>query len=398
MKKISDEQLEEWLREMPKLKDHRDPHDIYENISKKLEERPRKSWIIPSFATAAAVLLVAILSFNLFDGTSFNQSADKSLQEEAVTEQNSSLKKEESTTENEARMDVGSEENSNDMNDITFQAIEDSTTAVYAEDLGAMQVFTLAIPDSQVQNIIPVSFLIEPSDQVDQLVQLEEGMASINEQEWGLDNFYPLEADLAIDSNNSTLNVNVAADHPYQFGTAGTPFVAAIQQILLDLNLEKAVFTTDETEKGMSTGHDFFTEKSIEKKSNLAFYFYYPNNESTKPYLVPYTESYSTIENAFEAMKTNIDTHNLRAPLLVDQINSVDIDDTQKIVNITLNKGINMEDTPETSQSIEAILLTVKSFGYEKVKFSNAPIDHVGRFSLQEEIQVPIAANRKSID
>lgn len=398
MKKISDEQLEEWLREMPKLKDHRDPHDIYENISKKLEERPRKTWIIPSFATAAAVLLVAILSFNYFDGTSFNQSADKSLQEEAVTEQNSSLKKEESTTENEARMDVGSEENSNDMNDITFQAIEDSTTAVYAEDLGAMQVFTLAIPDSQVQNIIPVSFLIEPSDQVDQLVQLEEGMASINEQEWGLDNFYPLEADLAIDTNNSTLNVNVAADHPYQFGTAGTPFVAAIQQILLDLNLEKAVFTTDETEKGMSTGHDFFTEKSIEKKSNLAFYFYYPNNESTKPYLVPYTESYSTIENAFEAMKTNIDTHNLRAPLLVDQINSVDIDDTQKIVNITLNKGINIEDTPETSQSIEAILLTVKSFGYEKVTFSNAPIDHVGRFSLQEEIQVPIAANKKSID
>ncbi|MGG7617893.1 hypothetical protein [Bacillus coreaensis] len=398
MKKISDEQLEEWLREMPKLKDHRDPHVIYENISKKLEERPRKTWIIPSFATAAAVLLVAILSFNLFDGTSFNQSADKSLQEEAVTEQNSSLKKEESTTENEARMDVGSEENSNDMNDITFQTIEDSTTAVYAEDLGAMQVFTLAIPDSQVQNIIPVSFLIEPSDQVDQLVQLEEGMASINEQEWGLDNFYPLEADLAIDTNNSTLNVNVAADHPYQFGTAGTPFVAAIQQILLDLNLEKAVFTTDETEKGMSTGHDFFTEKSIEKKSNLAFYFYYPNNESTKPYLVPYTESYSTIENAFEAMKTNIDTHNLRAPLLVDQINSVDIDDTQKIVNITLNKGINIEDTPETSQSIEAILLTVKSFGYEKVKFSNAPINHVGRFSLQEEIQVPIAANKKSID
>jgi len=398
MKKISDEQLEEWLREMPKLKDHRDPHDIYENISKKLEERPRKTWIIPSFATAAAVFLVAILSFNLFDGASFNHSADKNLQEEAVTEQNTSLKKEESTYENEARMDVGSEENSTDMNDITFQATEDPTTAVYAEDLGAMQVFTLAIPDSQVQNIIPVSFLIESSDQIDQLAQLEEVMASIDEQEWGLNNFYPLEADLAIDVNSSTLNVNVAADHPYQYGTAGIPFFHAIQQLLLNLNLEKAVFTTNETEKGMSTGHDFITEKPLEKIANLAFYLYYPNNESTKPYLVPYTESYSTIEEAFEAMKTNIDTHNLRAPLLVDQINSVAIDETNKSVNITLNKGINIEDTPETSQSIEAILLTAKSFGYEKVKFSNAPIDYVGRFSLQEEIQVPIAANKKSFD
>lgn len=398
MKKISDEQLEEWLREMPKLKDHRDPHDIYENISKKLEERPRKTWIIPSFATAAAVLLVAILSFNMFEGASFNHSADKNVQEEAVTEKNTSLKKEESNIENEARMDVGNEENSTEMNDMTFQATEDSTTAVYAEDLGAMQVFTLAIPDSNAQNIIPVSFLIEPSDQVDQLAQLEEAMESLEEQEWGLDDFYPLEANLAIDVNESSLNVNVAEDHPYQFGTAGTPFVAAIQQILLDLNLEKAVFTTNVTEKGMSTGHDFFTEKSIEKKSNLAFYFYYPKNESTKPYLVPYTESFPTIKEAFEAMKTNIDTHNLRAPLLVNQINSVDIDDTQKIVNITLNKGIDIEDTPETSYSIEAILLTVKSFGYEKVKINDAPIEYVGRFSLREEIQVPIAANKKSIE
>jgi len=398
MKKISDEQLEEWLREMPKLKDHRDPHDIYENISKKLEERPRKPWIIPSFATAAAVFLMAILSFNLFDGASINHSADKSTQEEAATEQNTSLKKEESTVENEARMDVGNEENSTEMNDITFQATEDPTTAIYAEDLGAMQVFTLAIPDSQVQNIIPVSFLIEPSGQADQLAHIEEVMTSIDEQEWGLDDFYPLEADFAIDANNSTLNVNVAADHPYQNGSASIPFLNAIQHLLLNLNLEKAIFTTNETEKGMSTGHDFITEKVVEKKSNLAFYLFYPSHEAIKPYLVPFTESYSTIEEAFNAMKTNVDTHNLIAPLLVEQISSVAIDETNNRVNITLNQGINIEDTPETTQSIEAILLTAQSFGFEKVKFINAPIDTLGRFSLQEDIQVPIAANKKSID
>ncbi len=398
MKKISDEQLEEWLREMPKLKDHRDPHDIYENISKKLEEKPRKTWIIPSFATAAAVFLITILSFNYFDGASFNHSADKSTQEEAATEQNPSLKREESTVENEARMDVGKEENLTEMNDITFQATEDPTTAIYAEDLGAMQVFTLAIPDSQVQNIIPVSFLIEPSDQVDQLAHIEEVMASIDEQEWGLDDFYPLEADFSIDANDSILNVNVAADHPYQDGTASIPFINAIQQLLIHLNLEKAVFTTNGKEKGMSTGHDFITEKLVEKTSNLAFYFYYPNNESIKPYLVPFTESFSTIEEAFKAMKTNIDTHNLKAPLLVEQITSVAIEETNNRVNITFNEGVNIEDTPETIQSIEAILLTAQSFGFEKVKFSNVPIDTLGRFSLQEEIQVPIAANKQSID
>lgn len=396
MKKISDEQLEEWLREMPKLKDHRDPHDIYENISKRLEKRPRKTWIIPSIATAAAVFLVAILTFNLFDGESFNHSADKSLKEEAATEQNTSLKKEESSVENEERMDEGNEENSTDMNDITFQSTENPTTAIYAEDLGTMQVFTLAIPDNQVQNIIPVSFLIEPSDQMDQLAQLEKVMASMDEEEWGLEDFYPLQADLAVDEASGTLKVDVAANHPYQFGSASqVKFENAIQQLLNSLQLNQAIFTTNKTEKGITLSNDVVTSITRTELKNRPFYLYYSNEI---PYLVPYTESYSTIEEAFEAMKINIDTHSLKAPLLVNQINSVAIEETNKSVNISLNKGINIEDTPETLQSIEAILLTVKSFGYEKVKFSNAPIDYVGRFSLQEEIQVPIAANKKSIN
>ncbi len=395
MKKISDEQLEEWLRELPKLKDHRDPHDIYENISKKLEERPRKTWIIPSFATAAAVFLVAILSFNLFDGASSNHSADKSLKEEAATEQNT-LQKEEASVDNEARMDVGNEENSTEMNDITFQATEDSTTAVYAEDLGAMQVFTLAVPDSEGQNIIPVSLLVETTDSSDKLSQLEEAMVSMDEEKWGLFNYYPLEADLAVDEASGTLHVDVAADHQYQFGSASqVVFENAIQQLLNSLQLNQAIFTTNKTEKGITLSNDVLTSITKSELKNRPYYLF---NSNEIPYLVPYSESYSTIEEAFNAMKTSIDTHKLRAPLLVDQIHSVAIDETNKSVNITLNQGINIEDTPETSQSIEAILLTVKSFGYEKVKFNNAPIEYVGRFSLKDEIEVPIAANKKFID
>jgi hypothetical protein len=397
MKKISDEQLEEWLREMPKLNDHRDPHDIYENISKKLEQRPRKTWIIPSFATAAAVFLVAILFFNVVDGgISSNHSADKSTQEEAATEQNASLKKEESTVDNQARMDVGNIENANETNDITFQATEEPITAIYAEDVGAMEVFTLAIPDSQRQNVIPVSFLVEPVDPSEKLGKLEEVMASIDEKEWGLDEYYPLQADLEIDQASNSLKVDVASDHPYQYGSASQRiFEKVIQQLLLSMDLDQAVFTTDDTEMGINLGNDVVNSITKAEPLNRTFYLFYSND---LPFLVPYTESYTTIEEAFEAMSTDVETHNLRAPLLVDQIQTVTIDETNNMVTITLNKGINMEDTFETIQSIEAILLTVKSFGYEKVKFNNTPIDYVGRFFLKEEIQVPIAPNKKSIE
>ncbi|WP_066047481.1 hypothetical protein [Robertmurraya korlensis] len=397
MKKISDEQLEEWLREMPKLNDHRDPHDIYENISKKLEQRPRKTWIIPSFATAAAVFLVAILFFNVVDGgISSNHSADKSTQEEAATEQNASLKKEESTVDNKARMDVGNIENANETNDITFQATEEPITAIYAEDVGAMEVFTLAIPESQGQNVIPVSFLVEPVDPSEKLGKLEEVMASIDEKEWGLNEYYPLQADLEIDQASNSLKVDVASDHPYQYGsTSQEIFEKVIQQLLHSMDLDQAVFTTDDTEMGINLGNDVVNSITKAEPLNRTFYLFYSNE---LPFLVPYTVSYTTIEEAFEAMKTNVETHNLRAPLLVDQIQTVTIDETNTMVTITLNKGINIEDTLETIRSIEAILLTVKSFGYEKVKFNNTPIDYVGRFFLKEEIQVPIAANKKSIE
>lgn len=396
MKKISDEQLEDFLRKMPKLKDHRDPHDIYENISKKLEKRPRKTWVIPSFATAAAVLLIAILSFNMFDGGKINHSADKSMQEEATTEQETSLRKEESVAEDKASQKIGNEENSTEMNDITFQATEEPTTAIYDEDMGAMQVFTLAIPDSQGQNIIPVSFLIEPVDQAEKLAQLEDVMANIDEEQMGLDNYYPLQADLSIDEAVNMLHVDVAADHPYQLGSSlPVSFEMAIQQLLTSLQLDQAIFTTNNTEEGINLGNDFLTSLTKTERVNLAYYLFYSNE---KPYLVPSMESYSTIQEAFNAMKTNVETHDLIAPLLVNQIDSVTTDDTNKLITITFNKEVQIEDTPETVQSIEAILLTAKSFGYDKVKFTNAPINQVGRFQLVEEIKVPVAANKKSID
>ena len=55
----SDKQLEELLRQMPKIKDHRNPRDIYQNLS--LKRRKKPAWILPAIASAAAVLLIVIL-------------------------------------------------------------------------------------------------------------------------------------------------------------------------------------------------------------------------------------------------------------------------------------------------------------------------------------------------
>lgn len=80
----SDEQLEKLLREMPKIEDNRDPRDIYQNISLRLSKRKQRSWLIPSAATAAVILIVAVLSSNLLGE---NSSSEQSAESGNATEQ-----------------------------------------------------------------------------------------------------------------------------------------------------------------------------------------------------------------------------------------------------------------------------------------------------------------------
>ena len=61
----SDKQLEELLRQMPKIQDHRNPRDIYQNLSRKKRKQP--AWVIPAFATAAALLLFIYINSKAYD-------------------------------------------------------------------------------------------------------------------------------------------------------------------------------------------------------------------------------------------------------------------------------------------------------------------------------------------
>lgn len=66
----SDREIEELLMQMPKIQDHRDPRDIYQNLS--LKKRKTKSWLLPGLAAAAAVLLFFILVPKLMNGSNFS--------------------------------------------------------------------------------------------------------------------------------------------------------------------------------------------------------------------------------------------------------------------------------------------------------------------------------------
>lgn len=61
---------------------------------------------------------------------------------------------------------------------------------------------------------------------------------------------------------------------------------------------------------------------------------------------------------------------------------------------IQLSDQAAIENSKESLQALEAILFIAKDFGFEKVKFENAPIEEVGQLNLTEDISVPKAPNQ----
>lgn len=393
----SDKQLEELLQNMPKIKDHRDPRDIYQNITLKLNKKKQRSWIIPSVATAAAILLCVILTPNLinFNDTAGSSSDKKSSpkteeqmdisanEEKATSIADNSKGKESSAKENEQEMYMAKSEE------------KEYYTALYSTDVTKENVFTFYIPDTQVQNIVPVSVVVAKEDGKTMFDQMMETMSTLQEEEWGLGEYYPLNAQLSVDDSASSLKVNVPNGHYYGNGSASdTAFTATIKAAARSLGLKKIAFYTDD-QPGIDLGN-YGTMKEMDTtgEGNHGYYFYYPNGNSEKPFLVPFSKAFETIEAALSAMKENIDTHGLMASIPND-MNFEEIDSSgDQVLTLQLKENSGITNQPSIIQTIEAILLTAKDFDFDKVKIEYSKDEKIGKFAFNQELDVPIAANK----
>ena len=76
MRKIKwkEEELEELLKQMPKVSDNRATHDHYQQITIKLKRKKRAGMLISGLASAAAILLFFVLASGL---SNWNQHSSK---------------------------------------------------------------------------------------------------------------------------------------------------------------------------------------------------------------------------------------------------------------------------------------------------------------------------------
>lgn len=389
----SDNELEELLRQMPKVKDHRDPRDIYQNIS--LKKRKTKSWLLPGMAAAAAFLLFIILVPKLMDGT--NISYDQ------THEEKSSANKEMSTTERDSTIalkkeDASSKEQAYSGADQAEPLKTESVrTAIYEDELGNGTVFTYWIPDPQAQILIPISTIVNDTQEQSWLSLYTKTMANLNEEEWGLSDFYPLNATMKLDKNNSSVIVNVPANHQYGQGSANeTIFMNVLKKdISSNSNLKKIKFSTN-GKPGIQLGnYEPLEETDIVPENKHAILFYYPES-SNIPFLTPSVDTFSDLNTAFEAMKIDKPELGLKSSLLPLQP-LTDIYVTDKTLFLSFKGNSNLKDDQKTLSSFEALLLTAKEFGLEKVVVKDSAVPYIGPFDLSKENKVPVAPNLRKI-
>ncbi|MGG3561411.1 hypothetical protein ABES03_07375 [Neobacillus rhizosphaerae] len=389
----SDRELEELLMQMPKIKDHRNPRDIYQNLS--LKRRKTKTWLLPSLATAAALLLFFILVPKLMDGanTSDKQAETTSFNTEikdADQKKNSTIALDKSEPSSKEKALSGTPKN---------EVMKTGTvkTAIYSDDVGNGKVLTYWIPDPQGQILIPVSTVVAKTDNESWLTLFNENMANLKEEEWGLTDFYPLNVTMSVNSDNTTIQVDVPLNHQYgQGSTNETNFINVINKdISSNSDIKKVKFSTN-GEPGIELGN-FGNKQEIDINvvKNHGFFFYYPTG-SDVPFLTPSTTTYSDINKALDAMKTDqieLGLTGSLSPLL--PINNVSI--TDKTLVLSFEGNSTLQDNQMTVSAFEALLLTAKDFGLEKVVVKDSPILQLGPFDLTKENQVPVAPNLRLI-
>ncbi|WP_042355231.1 hypothetical protein [Bacillus rubiinfantis] len=379
----SDSEIEELLRQMPKIQDLRDPRDIYQNLSSK--KRKLYSWILPSLAAVAAILLFTILVPKLIDGPSpltFERSADKNISEEMQS----------------TKKDSNSTGESSDLigNELDKSSTELLKSAVYEEDIENGKVFTYWIPDEQIQNLIPISMIV-PEGKKSWLDLFNEQMKLLNEEQWGLTDYYPLDAQFTLDEKNNVLDVDVPADHQYGQGSANeTLFLNLLKRDIASNSNLKTIKLFTNGQPGIEFGNSgLVKELTIEPEKNLAYFFYFANN-SKSPYLVPASDQFTDIKAALQAMKKDQDEQGLKKSMLLD-IKENDIAIKNKTLFVSVNNEVKPRINQLTLYSFEALLLTAKEFGIEKVVVNESPVDNIGPFDLSKENKVPIAPNLRMI-
>lgn len=399
-KEWNETQLEEIIRQLPKIEDKQNPQIIFQNISSRLEKKKRFTWIIPTFASALALLLFFILVPGMFTtkdlSTEGNHSENDSQPE--LFEENPAVV-EDGSEETKPTVDSDQEKRQETSEPIVSSFSTEKLSAIYEQDLQKYDWITFGIPDVQAQNVVPVTVLVGKDDSVTWFEKYKQLAEKLPQSAWGLSEYFPLEGKVSYNDATEVLEIDLPSHTVYAQGSAGyTSFIHSLLETFSsdEKKVQKVVFST-EGQKGFNGHGDYIEELPMEKAKNRGYFLFTPV-DSDKTFLVPSDVTFENIESAIQEMKKEISTHML-TPTVPKDMTIERIKTDADAVYIHFSKGQqNGMDQLAAIHFVEAVLLTAKDFGYGAVKFETDDFEEIGPFNLKHPIKVPLAANKAFVN
>ncbi|WP_102345733.1 GerMN domain-containing protein [Bacillus sp. Marseille-P3661] len=398
---FDEKQLEELLKNMPRITDRQDPDELFARISSRLQEEEladevkskktltkRKPWILPVIASIAAIILIALVS------PSFLYNQESSMEKTGIERNNDTASQ--STVEPDLPQEqfgiMSAEENMG----MLRMAPPESRVINVAND--NEEVITIALPDKNAQFVVPISFQI-PKDDTSRLSKVENIYEYLHEDEWGLSSYILTNTSLAEEEVSGGIKkviLDVPADHPYGNGSAmENIFLATIKETFSQLDYDLVELRTAGQPGIMLGNYGEIKELQIDNEEEKDAYFIYQPFESNYIYLVPLKQTVDNFKQAIETMKVPVEIDSQLRPAISDDINfeNVETDDSTNTATVEFSSGSQLKNDVNDILMIEAILMTAKEYGYTNVEFKNSPADSIGPYLLTEPIQVPLAVN-----
>ena len=385
--KWSDEHIEDLLRQLPALKDHRPKQMIYQQIDSKINKCQNRRWHLPAIATVCSFVLFFMLINSIIQHGTENESSKRSVDDSSML----ALTADDEIAKN--TIDESSKKLKSNQNNMP------DTNAIYPEDVQNKEVLIYPIPDENMQVVVPISIMADNPNKRSRFQLYMDNMNKLTENEWNLKDTYPISADIQFDEKKKVVSVTIEKELA-TFPSNGTNFYSAIinQQLQTVGGKEIAFLTKDEP--GIDFGN--FGEKYSYQYTQLekrGYFLFQPNKlEDSLPLYVPSLDSYQDIETALEEMKKDNEILGLSASI-PNTIHFAKIvkDKAKGQLHLFLTNSSKLEENAETIQAIESILLTAKDFHFSSVKFENAKLKRIGRFSLEKAIAVPVAPNKREV-
>ncbi|MFE5427220.1 GerMN domain-containing protein [Peribacillus simplex] len=396
-------EIEDLLRELPKLKDDRTKAEVFSRIH---DKKKKKHWI-PLFAGVASLFLMVVLASSLIiekKGTTSQEDSGSSgklslsenkemadlERQDASNKENHSADKQDNQNFSSKQAEIESKDKVSEMEPRKGEKEKTFARAIYQDDLKNASIITMGVPDDQMNFIVPISIKLKHYDESDKLNQLVNQMSDMDEEQYGLSDYFPL--DIKISKGNDMTTVHIDFQEKSRLLDEDTLFLHSMEETLSYNNIEKMTFSTDGKQGAMFAHAGYLKEVDIPHQKNRT-YFLYQRDQSSPRFLVPSNMGYQDFEEALQAGKGEADIEGI-SPAIPHDLTWERVSSNGDLVIIQLSDQAAIENSKESLQALEAILFIAKDFGFEKVKFENAPIEEVGQLNLTEDIVVPKAPNQ----